>query len=90
MYWLVSAASGPTAYAAAQAVFANGITQLVLLAGLFAFVYHFLNGIRHLVWDAGKGFDLEVARKSGIAVLIAAVVLTGVIASMFTRLGGAA
>jgi len=43
---------------------------------LFIFYYHFCNGIRHLFWDMGKGFDLENLRKSGIAVLAAAGVLT--------------
>jgi succinate dehydrogenase / fumarate reductase, cytochrome b subunit len=91
VYWLVAAASGPAAYAKAQAVFACGITQLAMLGWLFAFVYHFLNGIRHLVWDTGRGFDLAVARKSGIAVLISSVLLTVVIGLLFvSRVGGAA
>ena len=38
--------------------------------------YHFGNGIRHLVWDAGYGFELDVARFSGMLVLAFAAVMT--------------
>jgi succinate dehydrogenase / fumarate reductase, cytochrome b subunit len=91
VYWLVAAASGASAYAQAQAIFSCWITQLAMMGWLFAFVYHFLNGIRHLVWDVGKGFELEVARKSGIAVLVTAVILTAVLWVLFAaRAGGVA
>ena len=89
VYWLVAAATGPQAYADAQAVFACPLTQLVLLGFVFSFSYHFLNGIRHLVWDTGRGFDLGVARNSGYFVVVGAVVLTVVIAAAFCARGGA-
>ncbi len=43
--------------------------MLVLFVYTFVLFYHLGNGIRHLVWDAGYGFDIEVAARSGIAVL---------------------
>jgi succinate dehydrogenase / fumarate reductase cytochrome b subunit len=46
-------------------------------AAIFSLFYHLLNGIRHLVWDCGKGFDLNQVYASGWAVVAAACVLTG-------------
>jgi succinate dehydrogenase / fumarate reductase cytochrome b subunit len=89
VYWLVAAASGPDNYAQAQAFFANPWIQAALIGWVFSFCYHFLNGIRHLVWDTGRGFGLTVSRNSGYAVFAAAVVVTVVIVVMFAR-GGAA
>lgn len=49
----------------------------VLLAGWsFALFYHLLNGIRHLFWDAGKGFELKTVTTSGVLVVLGAIVLT--------------
>jgi len=90
VYWLAAAASGPQAYAGALRCLASPLTQFVLAGGLFAFCYHLLNGIRHLCFDAGVGFELATARKSGWAVAIGAVVL-GAAAWLVLRgcLGGA-
>ncbi len=91
VYWLVSAASGPERYAEAQAVLSTAWMQVLLVGWLFSFCYHFLNGIRHLVWDTGRGFDLKVARTSGYLVLFAAVIATVLIYIVFSmRVGGAA
>lgn len=75
IYWLIAAASGPQAYASARAVFGNGFVQLIMFLWTYALFYHLCNGIRHLGWDLGYGFDLERARRSAIAVFIAAGVL---------------
>ena len=91
VYWLTAAAMGPVAYAKAQAVLTLGIVQLLLVAFVFSFSYHFLNGIRHLVWDTGRGFDLAAARTSSYAVIIGALVLTAIVIAVFgARAGGAA
>lgn len=76
--WIFSAAYHPVFYYDLQE-FMSSIIGLVLLFGwTLAFFYHLCNGIRHLFWDMGKGLDLETAKCSGIAVIISAVVLTGV------------
>ena len=49
---------------------------LMLLGWSFALFYHLLNGIRHLFWDAGMGFDLKTIDASGLAVLGGSVALT--------------
>lgn len=52
------------------------IGGLILLLAMAAFWYHFFNGIRHLVWDTGSGFELGEIHKSGIYVLAATAVAT--------------
>jgi succinate dehydrogenase / fumarate reductase, cytochrome b subunit len=64
--------------------------QLLLAGGMFSFCYHLLNGVRHLFWDAGYGFELPVARKSGLAVAAAALVAAPLLWFLLrSTLGGA-
>lgn len=90
LYWLVAAALGPATYAEAQRCFAALPTQLLLVAWTFAFYYHLCNGIRHLLWDTGWGFDLDTAYKTGAAVVVGAVVLTVLTWWCVVAQGGAA
>ncbi|MDQ2068301.1 succinate dehydrogenase, cytochrome b556 subunit [Natronospira bacteriovora] len=78
VYWLVSVASGPSAFATAQGLMASWAGCALMLAWTLAFYYHFFNGLRHLFWDAGKGLDLGTARLSGYLVVLAAIVATAV------------
>jgi succinate dehydrogenase / fumarate reductase, cytochrome b subunit len=75
-WWLVAVADGGELFAATHAFIASPIGVLLLFLWSLAFFYHLSNGIRHLVWDAGLGFELRTARRSGYAVLAATVVLT--------------
>jgi succinate dehydrogenase cytochrome b subunit len=75
-WWLLALASGPEAFATVQAVMHSWIGVLVLFIYTFALFYHLGNGVRHLVWDAGYGFDIEIAARSGIAVLAFAGIMT--------------
>lgn len=75
VYWLAAAAAGADRYAEAVAKLSSPLAQLVLFGAAFAFCYHLLNGIRHLVFDMGRGFELQTARRSGWAVAIGALVL---------------
>ena len=91
VYWLAAAAAGPESYADAVASIGSLPGQLVLIGGLFAFCYHLLNGIRHLFWDAGYGFELPVARKTGWAAFLGSVALTVVLyAALVATIGGGA
>jgi succinate dehydrogenase cytochrome b subunit len=88
-YWLVSLAGGEQSYAAAAQVFAGPKGLLVLVGWTFAFLYHLLNGIRHLFWDVGYGFERTQRHASGWFVVLGALGLTlGVWASLwhFARL----
>lgn len=90
VYWLVALSSGPDAYAAAVARLSSPLAQLVLFGAVASFCYHLLNGIRHLCFDFGLGFELPAARKSGLAVSIGTVLLTVVVSYLlWSRLGGA-
>ena len=78
VYWLAAAAGGPDSYAAAQGFIGSFFGQLLLFGWTVALFYHLANGIRHLFWDAGYGFELPTVQRSGLAVLAATAVLTGV------------
>jgi succinate dehydrogenase / fumarate reductase cytochrome b subunit len=77
--WLVSVASGPVAYASVNGFFAGPIGALLLFGWTFCFFYHLANGIRHLFWDAGYGFDKQRARQTGwLAVAVALIITLGI------------
>ena len=86
--WLMAIAAGPEAYASLQACFSHWFAKLFLLAWAFAFFFHMSNGVRHLFWDAGHGYELETLNKSGYAVLASATILT-LITVYFALNGGA-
>ena len=75
-YWLFALASGPEEYATAQNCLSSLIAQVFLFLWTLAFFYHLLNGIRHLIWDMGKGFELDVVYASGRWVVAGTVILT--------------
>ncbi len=76
VWWFVAAASGPQYFAFVSGVVTSWIGDLIMLGSLWALWYHTLAGVRHLVWDTGRGLDLETAEKLGWAVVIGSVVLT--------------
>lgn len=76
VWWLVALAVGPDYFAYAQAIMGSWPGRLLLLGWTWAAFYHLCNGVRHLCWDAGWGFDLGVARASGAIVFVMSVVLT--------------
>lgn len=87
--WLVAAAAGPTAHDTVQAFVGSWLGYLILIGFAWALLYHLANGIRHLFWDAGFGFEIDEARASGIAVLAISVLLTLVtVAAGFVVAGG--
>lgn len=75
-FWLTSATYGAGMYGIAQAIVGSWIGQLVMWGVVFSLWYHLANGIRHLAWDVGWGFELPVLRKTGVAVVVFAVSLT--------------
>ncbi len=74
--WLVAAANGPVAFAAAQDFMGSFLGRLMLFGWTFALFYHMAAGIRHLVWDAGYSFDLPSAEKGAYIVIGASLILT--------------
>ncbi len=76
VWWLLAAAAGPEAFATADAFLTSWFGDLVLTLSVWALWYHSLAGLRHLYWDTGRGLELRVAERLGIAVIVGSVVLT--------------
>jgi succinate dehydrogenase / fumarate reductase cytochrome b subunit len=79
VWWLMALATGPAAYARAMQCLSAPLAKLLLVGFTFSFVYHFCNGIRHLVWDTGRGLERAQARRSGAWVVVATLVLTSLV-----------
>ncbi|MDA1090813.1 MAG: succinate dehydrogenase, cytochrome b556 subunit [Proteobacteria bacterium] len=75
-YWIASATYGPEAFARAQWFLGSWFGRLVLLGLTVALYYHLANGIRHLAWDIGWGFEMDTLNISGWAVVIFTGVMT--------------
>jgi len=82
VYWLFALASGPQAYAEAQLILGSMWLKLCYLGWSFCFFYHMANGIRHLGWDLGYGFESVQIHVSGWAGVITALVATLVYGSL--------
>jgi succinate dehydrogenase / fumarate reductase cytochrome b subunit len=87
--WLIAAASGPQAFASLQSFMGSWLGLLLLFGWSASLFYHLANGIRHLFWDAGYGFDLKTAYASGWAVLAATAALTMITWVIALTRGGA-
>ncbi|MEM8790336.1 MAG: succinate dehydrogenase, cytochrome b556 subunit [Pseudomonadota bacterium] len=76
VWWMMAAAMGEEHFAVADSVLTSWIGILVMLGSAWALCYHLCNGIRHLVWDMGLGFELDTVTKSGVAVVAASGLMT--------------
>lgn len=75
-WWLMAGASGEQSFAHFNDLASGLFGQLFLGGFLFALVFHFMNGIRHFVWDTGAGLTIKAAYASGVFVLSASVIVT--------------
>ncbi len=75
-WWLVGLAGGPGPFARVQWWVDSWLGGLVLFVYTYVAFHHCLSGIRHLAWDAGYGFELRAAYRSGYGVFIGAAALT--------------
>ncbi len=76
VWWLSGAAWSDTCFAAAQWFWGSWLGKLFLLGWTFSLFYHLLNGVRHLLWDIGVGFDLRSTYRTGWTVVVCSVLLT--------------
>lgn len=76
LWWLIAVSNGPAAYEAMQGLLGGWVGTLVVIASVFCLNFHFLNGIRHLVWDTGRALELKTAYALGWAVLVGSLALT--------------
>lgn len=81
--WLQSIAGGAGSYRMVMGWMDTMIGQLFLLGWSFAFFFHLANGVRHLFWDAGLGFELHQARASAWLVVGASILMTAVYRLLF-------
>jgi len=79
VWLLLGLANGPESYAKARAFCGSWIGLLLLFGWTWALTFHLANGIRHLFWDVGKGYTVGQAKASGVAVVIASLVMTALI-----------
>jgi len=76
VWWLLAASYGPEYFATADAVLTSWFGDIVLALSVLALWYHTLAGIRHLIWDTGRGLEIQTAEKMGLACIGGSVVLT--------------
>ena len=87
VYWLVALAAGARAYEQARAILSLGVCKLVYAILLAAFVYHLTAGVRHLIWDTGRGLERASARRSAWIVAGVSLIVTAVLAYWLLRPG---
>jgi succinate dehydrogenase / fumarate reductase cytochrome b subunit len=75
VYWLLCLARGARAYAHAQELLASGVAKLFYVAVIAAFAYHLAAGIRHLIWDTGRGLEKAQSQRSAWLVVVVAILL---------------
>ena len=75
-WWLIALAAGPEPYTAVQGFNGSWFGRLLLFGWTWSLFYHLCNGIRHLFWDAGKGFEIPEFYRSGWTVVIVSAALT--------------
>jgi succinate dehydrogenase / fumarate reductase cytochrome b subunit len=80
IYWLMAVAGGARSYVRAHEILGSGFFKLIYAGLLVAFCYHLVAGIRHLVWDTGRGLERAQSKRSAgivVAASIALVVILG-------------
>lgn len=75
-YWLLSVASGPDSYAAVSVHTSAWYGKTILVLFTLSIYLHLCNGIRHLFWDSGLGFEIKTSNLTGIITVIASILLT--------------
>ena len=78
-WWLIAAASGPDYFTFVNAIFGSILGRVVLIGYTWALLHHMLGGIRHLIWDTGRGFDLRTVDMMCWLSLVGSVGLTAAI-----------
>jgi succinate dehydrogenase / fumarate reductase cytochrome b subunit len=88
-WWLIAAAVGPDYFAFVNGLLGSPIGLIVLLGYTWALMHHMLGGIRHLIWDTGRGFDLGTVNLLSWGTLIGSLTLTALVwGAAFAAKGG--
>jgi len=75
-WWIFALSSGREVYQSFQGFIIHPVGRLILFGFTFALIFHALNGVRHLFWDAGKGFEIFEVKRSGILVVALSLIIT--------------
>lgn len=76
VWWLSAAAASDSYFAAVQSCFGSWLGRLILFGFTWALLHHSLGGIKHLLWDTGRGFNLRVVEWLAGGSLAASISLT--------------
>jgi succinate dehydrogenase / fumarate reductase cytochrome b subunit len=88
-WWLVSISNGPEGWQSFHALSDTPIGLLVVFGLTWSLVYHFLNGVRHLAWDLGYGYEKHLAERNSTMILVGSVVIAAAIFALaWTGHGG--
>jgi len=74
--WLVAAASGKRSFDAVNALFGHPVGKLILFGYTWALIHHLLGGIRHLIWDTGRGLQIWQVNVLSWLTIILSILLT--------------
>lgn len=85
--WLLSASLGAGAYATLLPALQSWPVQVLIAVAIVALIYHFCNGLRHLAWDMGWGFERPQARASAAVVVIVTVIASAICIYFLLRHG---
>jgi succinate dehydrogenase / fumarate reductase cytochrome b subunit len=76
VWWMMAAASGPEYFATIDGLITSVLGDIVMTLSVLGLWYHALGGVRHLIWDTGRGLDVETSDKMGWGMIIGSVALT--------------
>ena len=76
VWWLLAAATGKAYFDLVDGLMTSVLGDVVMTLSVLGLWYHTLGGLRHLIWDTGRGLELEAADRMGWAIIVGAVVLT--------------
>ena len=88
-WWLVAAAVGPDYFKYVSGIFGSWLGRLVLIGYTWALIHHMLGGVRHFIWDFGKGYDHATIDRMSWATIILSVLATALIWFAALSQGGA-
>jgi succinate dehydrogenase / fumarate reductase cytochrome b subunit len=86
--WLIAAATGEREFNLLNAVFAHPLGKLVLVGYSWALLHHMLGGLRHLLWDTGRGFSIPAVNALSWATIIGSITLTAALWTLGLSLAG--
>ena len=74
--WAIMLVFGENSYSILNTILNSGFGKFLTISLCWTFSFHILNELRHLIWDAGYGFDLKISKITGIIAFIGSFVLT--------------